>query len=184
MPKPGSEVEEEHNDSASDKLVPILGNSRAISHPEWRHNGRHVVVATLDGQVSLLDHAGKILWSICTGQLFSSTISSLQLSEDGKYINLIPSLAGGLYKYDGDSLQPIPLNADSLLKKSFKLSNDVVITGGKELRTFGVDVDSGSIRYECGFGDCYYPSQAASDPNEEKRPVLVIKKTISGRSSY
>jgi translation initiation factor 2-alpha kinase 3 len=53
----------------------------------------------------------------------------LQLSHEGKYIKLIPSLTGGLYKYDGESLQAMPLNADSLLKKSFKLSQDVVITG-------------------------------------------------------
>lgn len=52
-----------------------------------------------------------------------------QLNENGKWVNLIPSLTGGVYKYDGDSLYPMPFNADSLLKKSFKLSNDVVITG-------------------------------------------------------
>lgn len=44
-------------------------------------------------------------------------------------MNLIPSLTGGLYKFDEESLNPMPMNVDSLLHKSFKLSNDVVING-------------------------------------------------------
>lgn len=105
----------------------------------------------------------------------------LQLNEDGKWINLIPSLTGGVYKYDGDSLYPMPFNADSLLKKSFKISNDVVITGGKELRTFGIDVNSGNVRYECGISGCIMPGAAELNPSgkgPEDSPILVVKKQM------
>jgi len=38
-----------------------------------------VLVATLDGRVSMLNQNGSILWSVKTGKVFSSTISSMQV---------------------------------------------------------------------------------------------------------
>ncbi|CAL8122921.1 unnamed protein product [Orchesella dallaii] len=164
----------DHDDDADD--IEVINASEAALKAD-----RKFLVATLDGKVTLLNRTGHQLWTVKTGPLFSSTISSLQLNENGKWINLIPSLTGGVYKYDGDSLYPMPFNADSLLKKSFKLSNDVVITGGKELRTFGIDVKSGNIRYECGIAGCVIPGDAevnASGNDSEDAMVLVVKKQI------
>lgn len=36
---------------------------------------------------------------------------------------------GSLYKFDGEGVEPIPINADNLLISSFKLSDDLVISG-------------------------------------------------------
>jgi len=61
-------------------------------------------------------------------------------------VRLIPSLAGGLYKFDGEAVEPVPLSAETLLRSSFKFADDTVITGGKESRTYGVEVETGNIR--------------------------------------
>lgn len=42
---------------------------------------------------------------------------------------MIPSLSGALYKFDGETVEPIPINADNLLSSSFKFSDDLVISG-------------------------------------------------------
>lgn len=42
---------------------------------------------------------------------------------------MIPSLSGGLYKFDRESIEPIPVTADQLLSASFKFSDDLVISG-------------------------------------------------------
>ncbi|KAL1461306.1 hypothetical protein WDU94_013213, partial [Cyamophila willieti] len=67
---------------------------------------------------------------------------------------MIPSLSGGLYKFNGDNLEPIPITADNLLEASFKYSEDVVISGGKETRSYGIDVETGKVIYECSMNTC------------------------------
>ena len=43
---------------------------------------------------------------------------------------MIPSLKGGLYKFNGENIEPIPITADKLLKSSsFLFSDDLVISG-------------------------------------------------------
>jgi translation initiation factor 2-alpha kinase 3 len=42
---------------------------------------------------------------------------------------MIPSLSGGLYKFNGDDIEPIPITAENLLKSSFRYSDDLVISG-------------------------------------------------------
>lgn len=44
-------------------------------------------------------------------------------------VRMIPSLYGGLYKFDGDDLEQIPVTADHLLSSSYKFSDDLVISG-------------------------------------------------------
>lgn len=44
-------------------------------------------------------------------------------------VRMIPSLYGGLYKFDGDELEQIPVTAAHLLSSSFKFSDDLVISG-------------------------------------------------------
>lgn len=61
---------------------------------------------------------------------------------------MIPSLSGGIYKFDGESIEAIPVTADDLLKSSFKFSEDMVISGGRERRTYGVNSRTGNVKYE------------------------------------
>lgn len=53
----------------------------------------------------------------------------MQLTNNGQWVRMIPSLSGGLYKFDGDSIVPVPVTADSLLSSSYRYSDDLVIAG-------------------------------------------------------
>lgn len=44
-------------------------------------------------------------------------------------VRMIPSLYGGLYKFDGEDIEQIPVTADHLLSSSYKFSDDLVISG-------------------------------------------------------
>ncbi len=58
---------------------------------------------------------------------------------------LIPSLDGNFYLYYSDGLvRPIAVSADSLLRSTLKFGQNSV-AGGRLLRTFSVDLDSGEV---------------------------------------
>ncbi len=57
-----------------------------LSRSSGLGSGQHILVATLDGKLALVDYTGKILWSFSTGHLFSSTISSLQVIQGNKLL--------------------------------------------------------------------------------------------------
>ena len=92
-----------------------------------------LLVSTLDGQVTALDmeKSGAHLWSVATGPgpMLSSTISQVELTNNAQFVKLIPSLSGGIYKFDGQSVEPVPMNAEALLKASFKFADNTVMTG-------------------------------------------------------
>lgn len=48
-------------------------------------------------------------------------------------MRMIPSLSGGLYKFNGENIEAIPVTADNLLQASFRYSDDLVISGNKVL---------------------------------------------------
>ena len=64
----------------------------------------------------------------------------------------------GLYKFDGKVIEPVPLNAEDLLRTSFKFADNTVMTGGKESRVYGIEVKTGKIRYECTMAGCFSPT--------------------------
>ncbi|XP_068156101.1 eukaryotic translation initiation factor 2-alpha kinase isoform X2 [Drosophila tropicalis] len=115
-------------------------------------------VTTLDGRLSALDisKSGKLHWSIPTGPgpLISSSIHRLELTNNGQFVRMIPSLSGGIYKFDGDSIDPIPITAEHLLSSSAKFSDDLVISGGKETRSYGISIRTGQVLYECSLNGC------------------------------
>lgn len=95
-----------------------------------------------------LNNNGQLTWHIQTGDLLSSTIHRLEITSQGKNVRMIPSLNGGIYKFDGDSIEAIPVTADDLIKSSFKFKDDMLISGGHEKRTYGVNMRTGKIIYE------------------------------------
>lgn len=128
---------------------------------------------------------GQIIWNFVTepGDLLSSSIHRLEMSSQGKYVRMIPSLSGGIYKFDGDSIEAIPVRAEDLLKSSFKFSDDMVISGGQEVRTYGVNCRNGQIIYEQSMGvsknfsetvDKKDSSKTAHDPLLDD--ILVVKR--------
>lgn len=77
-----------------------------------------------------------------------------QLTSNGEWIRIIPSLSGGLYKFDGSNIDAIPITAETLLKSSFRYSDDLVMAGGLEIRTYGVALNSGKCLYMCSAMNC------------------------------
>lgn len=151
-------------------------------------------VSTLDGKISALDMLkGEQKWSIPTtpSAMISSSIQNLELTNNGQWVRMIPSLSGSLYKFDGEGVEPIPMNADNLLSSSFKFSDDLVIsgtnliincyriecnyfhaflllsfhTGGKETISYGISAHSGRVIYECSMHGC--TNSTDLDPNDD-----------------
>lgn len=113
---------------------------------------------------------GRKVWSIGTepGDLLSSSISRLELTNNGKYVRMIPSLSGRIYKFDGEFIEGIPVTAEDLLKSSFKFSDDTVISGGKEVRSYGVNSRTGKVIYECSIHGCTNVKNNYTDVLEEE----------------
>lgn len=133
------------------------------------------IVSTLDGKITALDPKahGNLVWSHETGPggLLSSSLSRLEMHNRGQRVRLIPSLDGLLYKFNGETVEPLPLSADFLLRSSYRLGDDLVITGGKEARTYGINVHTGQVRYICTMGGC---DNVKEDFSTED--VLVVKR--------
>ncbi|XP_065556872.1 eukaryotic translation initiation factor 2-alpha kinase-like isoform X2 [Artemia franciscana] len=137
-----------------------------------------LIVSTLDGTISAVDGSdGTLIWSQKTepGELLSSSISNIQLISKDKTRRLIPSLEGDLYVFDGETIEPIPVSADSLLEAPSFLSDDIVISGGKEKQVYGIDMITGRIHYVCGMDRCTPPSAEA---NQELLLVSRITQTV------
>jgi eukaryotic translation initiation factor 2-alpha kinase 3 len=134
-----------------------------MTHSEFLRNFhksllRLAYIATLDGQITALDltNKGEVKWTLPTGSdLISSSIHTLELTNNGKMVRMIPSLNGGLYKFDGESIEAVQITADDLLRSSFKFDDELVISGGKETATFGLSARTGHVLYECSMnGGC------------------------------
>ncbi|CAG2055401.1 unnamed protein product [Timema podura] len=139
--------------------------------------GRLVYVSTLDGKLWALDAAlgGAVVWNVNTGSgpMLSSSIHRLELTNNGQWVRMIPSLSGGLYRFNGDSIEPVPVTADNLLQSSgFLFSDDLVISGGKESQTYGVDARSGRVMYHCSMHGC----QNYTEDGLESDGVMVIQR--------
>ena len=72
-----------------------------------------------------------------------------QIDRDGVPTHLIPSLDGGLYQFDGEAIEPVPLAADILLSSSFRFNDDSMVVGGKETENYGIDVKTGKVVLIC-----------------------------------
>lgn len=137
----------------------------ATSNSNSQETADHTLyVISLDGKITAIDARanGHQLWTTDTGApLVDSSLSKIDISRDSRSVHLIPSLIGGLYeKYDEDGhIEPLPFDADSLLDSSFKLQDEVVMTGGKHIDTLGVDLHTGKVgnrRIEGGFFNIFF----------------------------
>ncbi|GAB1865561.1 Nuclear pore complex protein Nup155 [Camponotus japonicus] len=117
-----------------------------------------VFVSTLDGKISALDTAnyGEILWTLDfnDGPLLSSSIHNIELNDNGQPLRIIPSLNGVFFKFDGKTLESVPISTDQFLEPSFHSYDDLDFSGGKNLHTYGVSVSTGKILYECNVMEC------------------------------
>lgn len=130
----------------------------------------------MDGGVTALDLTknGQRVWNIETGpgDLLSSTIHSLKMSSQTireNFIRMIPSLNGGIYKFDGETIEAIPVTAEDLIKSSYKFSDDTLISGGHEKRTYGVNCRTGEVLYEQSIGGSRNWSARLHDKDKNTR---------------
>ncbi|XP_066247464.1 eukaryotic translation initiation factor 2-alpha kinase [Euwallacea similis] len=132
-----------------------------------------LLVSTLDGKLSAINSTGHLSWEIETGPgpLLISNIHKLELTNNGEWIRIIPSLTGTLYKFDGSTIDPISISAETLLRSSFRYSDDLVIAGGIEVRTYGVGFNSGKVLYECTQSKC------SNHQKEEMDDVVVVERS-------
>ncbi|XP_035719157.1 eukaryotic translation initiation factor 2-alpha kinase-like [Vespa mandarinia] len=151
-------------------------NQFKVCGPSSKNPQSLIFVSTLDGKVSALDAAnnGKKLWALDFGKspMLSSNIHRRELNNNGQWVRLIPSLGGGLYKFDGENLEKLPVTTEQLLSLSFRYSDDLVFSGGKETRSYGVLSTTGKILYECKIDGCR--NYTTTDTHIDKE-ILVIQ---------
>ena len=170
---------------------PLVGNKRpedillSLCPPKLKQPIKSIkknilIVSTLDGYITALDlnRNGEMVWSLATmpGPMLSSTLSDLEHDERGHLVRLIPSLSGKIYKLKDEMVEPIAMDASSLLFSSLKMQENVALTGGKEVRTLGIDLETGEVQYECGMaGDCH--QYGVSSP-EKLKDVIVVQRVV------
>ena len=118
-----------------------------------------------------------MLWSVPTvpGAMLSSTLSQMELDDRGHLVRLIPSLSGKIYKLKEEMVEPMALDASSLLSSSLKMQENLVLTGGQETRTVGIDLESGEVQYECGMsGDCHQYGVSS----DTLKNILVVQRVL------
>ena len=165
--------------SKSSDGIADCSSSKQASLRKLMNQADCYIVSTLDGKVTALDinDNGRVLWSHSTDDdgLLQSTIGDFQFISDAIYFKLVPALDGSLYKLNQqyNIIEPVPLNVDILLKSSFKLGDDLLINGGKEVKTFAFDLFSGDLIYSCGLADCTKSHRGPQDDDSNLTIVLI-----------
>ncbi|XP_046598910.1 eukaryotic translation initiation factor 2-alpha kinase isoform X2 [Neodiprion lecontei] len=141
-----------------------------------------VFVSTLDGKISALDTSqqGKVQWSVQLNDspMLSSNIHRRELNNNGQWVRLIPSLNGGLYKFDGENVEAVPINSDNLLQTSYRYTDDLVFSGGKETQSYGVSSLTGQILYECNINGCTNKTDGNDQIDQEVLIIQRFQKTV------
>ncbi|XP_046624272.1 eukaryotic translation initiation factor 2-alpha kinase isoform X2 [Neodiprion virginianus] len=141
-----------------------------------------VFVSTLDGKISALDTSqqGKVQWSVQLNDspMLSSNIHRRELNNNGQWVRLIPSLNGGLYKFDGENVEAVPINSDNLLQTSYRYTDDLVFSGGKETQSYGVSSLTGQVLYECDINGCTNKTDGNAQIDQEVLIIQRFQKTV------
>ncbi|XP_019626481.1 PREDICTED: eukaryotic translation initiation factor 2-alpha kinase 3-like [Branchiostoma belcheri] len=147
------------------------------------HTPPLVLVSTLDGKVSALDmyNGGQLKWTLDTDEaepLLSASISRLELTRNGRPMQLIPSLDGGLFQWDGESLEAVPFTADTLVSSTYKMNDDSMLVGGKETKTYGVHAKTGKLQYICTSGGCtnFGSNETETAQTDHEEDIIIVKR--------
>lgn len=177
------DVEEEHEEEGHEEYY--YGGGYSLPHcpqqPDEDEERPSVVVSTLDGRITALDMvSGRVLWSHQTGDgsisspLLSSSMSKLEVTSRGEWVRLIPSLDGGIFRFDGEGVEPLPVTADTLLHSSFKFNPETIFTGAKVTEVWGLALGSGRVTYVCLASGCKRQRTAAPAP-----PRLLVVRRVT-----
>ncbi|XP_060083562.1 eukaryotic translation initiation factor 2-alpha kinase 3-like [Ylistrum balloti] len=163
---------------------PDSSEQTAACHSKLHKESHLMIVSTLNGDVSAIDinNKGKLEWRISadSSPLLSSSISKLEISRNGMPTRLIPSLDGGLYQYDGESIEAIPMTVETLLSSSNKLSDKMMMVGSKDIRTYGVNPADGQMNYVCSAEGCQFVAE--SDVTEMDDILVITRNTQTVRA--
>ncbi|XP_054012153.1 eukaryotic translation initiation factor 2-alpha kinase [Hylaeus anthracinus] len=160
-------------------IFPLIDSddTNQLTSCERKSSRSLLFVSTLDGKISALDanNLGKKQWTLDLngGPMLSSSIHRRELNDNGQWVRLIPSLRGGLYKFDGENLEAIPISAVQLLDSSFRYSDNLVFSGGREVKSYGVSSTTGKVLYECGINGCTNNTRGESYIEQD---VLIIQR--------
>lgn len=136
-------------------------------------NNDLVIISTLDGRLTAFSTDNGIkAWDLETKPLLSTNLPHVELTSSGKWVRVVPSLRGTLYSLSGDTIEPLPFDAEQLLSASFKYMDDLAIAGARETLWLGLDATSGKVIYECGSSGCNSEQQTASFGKD----VLVLRR--------
>ncbi|UJR09018.1 hypothetical protein I4U23_013267 [Adineta vaga] len=158
----------------SDATVALLNPNELQTN-----NFNHVLyVISLDGKITAIDvrQKGRQLWTSHTGSsLIDSSLSKFEIIRNSKSIRLIPSLVGGIYeKHDHtEHIEPLPFDAESLLNTTFHFHDELIMTGGKDIDTLGLDLTTGKIIYRFSK---HYVDQSTSKNDACSTSMLIIKR--------
>ncbi|XP_078263271.1 eukaryotic translation initiation factor 2-alpha kinase 3 [Rhinoraja longicauda] len=154
------DVEEEENEPSGEE------KSRSL-----------VIISLMDGRIAALDpeNRGIKRWEMDVG---AGSLVSASLSKPGVFGNkvIIPSLDGHLFQWDRDreSMEAVPFTVESLLESSYRLGDDIVLVGGKSRTSYGLDADTGKMRYVCSMGGC---SRWDEDVTDQESDLLLLQRT-------
>ncbi|XP_066277574.1 eukaryotic translation initiation factor 2-alpha kinase 3-like [Branchiostoma lanceolatum] len=169
---------DDDTDDGGDQVreTPACGSSHHRSHTPPL-----VLVSTLDGKISALDmyNGGQLKWTLDTEDaepLLSASISRLELMRNGRPMQLIPSLDGGLFQWDGESLEAVPFTADTLVSSTYKMDDDSMLVGGKETSMYGVHAKTGKMQYICTSAGCMNFGNNKTEAARTEEDVIVVKR--------
>ena len=140
------------------ETIETLVNNQPPAGAKVNCGDLYILVSTIDGKVTALDlhNHGAMMWSVPadTKPLYSSSLANMEIIRNGKKLRVIPSLDGALYQYDGEKVEAVPMSAETLLSNTYRLSDDAMVVGSKDIRNYGIDVKTGEVQYMCGSEGC------------------------------
>ncbi|XP_012935928.1 eukaryotic translation initiation factor 2-alpha kinase [Aplysia californica] len=174
--------------STSTTNSPPLSTTKSTGHasPAKRQSDPscdmfYILVSTIDGKVSALDlhNQGSVAWAVEADSkpLYSSSLANMEVIRNGKKMRLIPSLDGALYQFDGDKVEAIPMSAETLLSSTYRVSDDSMVVGSKDIRNYGIDFKTGEIQFMCGSEGCSNSKGEAKNDPIVSNDVLVLTRT-------
>lgn len=146
-----------------------------------------LVLNTLDGSfIGINITTGENIWKIYGPKLVSQSLSDLQLFTKTKCYSIVPSLEGQLYLLErrigkdtaptDSSLTALPLTIESLFSSNFMLTEDSILTGGRDHSTFAFDPCTGKIKYNCTRDGCTKtnPDDKADGTTSLGKPTVIV----------
>ena len=122
-------------------------------------------MSTIDGGLTALDERGHTLWTYTANNpLF---FSSLEVRESNSLVvihpccvqseDIVPSLDGKMYRWDGQKLNHLPFTADDLIDNTHSHSTNSVLVGARATDVVGVNLHTGKVSADNANANKHHP---------------------------